>query len=288
MSYVFQKSNQERRRRLSKSLKGASSPSSTSSSSSLLLPNSIQSSLVPSHSKSRPKKSPAQPSTTTTTSTLLDNYLATNTASLPLSRSISSSSPTLDHDMMKELDDDLCNLLDNMIYQQQHQHQQPDDLSSQLPSTPPIPSKSISTHPSSSTLASSVPFHSMGSSSTSSNSSSSRQGYQGEMPTFYGQCQKLAQWHPNSPPPGQVGESVIITMTPLPKWNSPPQQNDLQTSQQQQQTTISTTKIVTCYCGPSCTCPGCLVHPTSSLFASQGLDPYAGYPIQHSLSSDED
>lgn len=300
MGYVFQKTNQERQRRLSKSLKGASSPSSTSTSSSVFMHNSIPSSLMSSHSKSRPKKQPTSlPNVTTTpaTSTLLDNYLAsTHATSLPLSRSLSSSSPTLDHDMMKELDDDLCSLLDNMIYQQQqqhhllNQHQPQDDISSQLSSTPSpslLPSSTnMTTHSLSSSSTSSIPIHSM--ESTSNSTSSSRSAYQADLPGIYGQCQKLAQWHPHGPPQGQVGESVIITMTPLPKWNSASQQNDLQTSPQQQQTAISTTKIVTCYCGPSCTCPGCLVHPTSSIFASQGLDPYAGYPVQHSVSSDED
>jgi hypothetical protein len=180
----------------------------------------------------------------------------------PLSRSVSSSSATnLDDDIMKELDDELCNLLNNMIYHQHH-----DDISSLSPSTsPPV----------------TYPTHPMSSSSSSSSSTT----INSKVPPhpLYSHCRKLAQWHPQPPPPGQVGESVIITMTPLPKWTG-------ETVNQPQQQTTSTTKIVTCYCGPSCTCPGCLVHPTRSIFASQGLDPYAGYPTArpYSFSSDED
>lgn len=180
----------------------------------------------------------------------------------PLSRSASSSSATnLDDDIMRELDDELCSLLNNMIDQQHH-----DNLASLSPATSPLVS---------------YPTHSMSSSSSSSSSTT----INSKVPPhpLYSHCRKLAQWHPQPPPPGQVGESVVITMTPLPKWTS-------ETVNQPQQQTTSTTKIVTCYCGPSCTCPGCLVHPTRSIFASQGLDPYAGYPTArpYSFSSDED
>ncbi|CDH55111.1 predicted protein [Lichtheimia corymbifera JMRC:FSU:9682] len=49
------------------------------------------------------------------------------------------------------------------------------------------------------------------------------------------------------------GESVVITITPLPKQ---------QGGGQQDHTTATTmTRVVTCYCGPSCICPDCLVHP---------------------------
>ncbi|KAI8336719.1 hypothetical protein BC941DRAFT_453080 [Chlamydoabsidia padenii] len=182
-------------------------------------------------------------------------------APVPLSRSASSTSThsTLDQDIMKELDDDLCNLLDHIIYQQQQ-----DDMASLSPSTPPPVSNTMST-----------------SSSSSTNSTNNKSQPPHRFP--YGHCRKLAQWHPQLPPPGEIGESVVITMTPLPKWTN-------ERTPQTQQQTISTTKIVTCYCGPSCLCPGCLVHPTRSIFASQGLDPYAGYPNAqpYFFSSDED
>lgn len=41
------------------------------------------------------------------------------------------------------------------------------------------------------------------------------------------------------------GESVVITITPLSSSDMP------------------VSRIVTCYCGSSCTCPGCFVHPTN-------------------------
>lgn len=53
------------------------------------------------------------------------------------------------------------------------------------------------------------------------------------------------------------GESVIITITPLAQDN----------------TSATSTRIVTCYCGQNCTCPGCLVHPGNFFL---GNDPYAG------------
>ncbi|KAI9268726.1 copper fist DNA binding domain-containing protein [Sporodiniella umbellata] len=43
--------------------------------------------------------------------------------------------------------------------------------------------------------------------------------------------------------PPNIGESAVITITPL------------------NQDSFPTTRIVTCYCGNQCTCPGCLVHP---------------------------
>ncbi|KAI9485651.1 MAG: hypothetical protein EXX96DRAFT_515105 [Benjaminiella poitrasii] len=54
------------------------------------------------------------------------------------------------------------------------------------------------------------------------------------------------------------GESVVITITPL-----------LTTGQ----SSATTTRIVTCYCGHQCSCPGCLVHPGNFLL---GNDPYVG------------
>lgn len=71
-------------------------------------------------------------------------------------------------------------------------------------------------------------------------------------------------------PKGQ-GESVIITITPL--------ANPIQTQTEQH---VTTTRIVTCYCGQQCTCPGCLVHPGNSFL---GSDPYTAPIIPSSSSS---
>lgn len=70
------------------------------------------------------------------------------------------------------------------------------------------------------------------------------------------------------------GESVVITITPLSTNNS--------TTDKQQQDYPTTTRIVTCYCGNQCTCPGCLVHPGNFFL---GNDPYAGPLIPSSNSS---
>lgn len=71
------------------------------------------------------------------------------------------------------------------------------------------------------------------------------------------------------------GESVVITITPLPKQQS---------GEQQDHTTATTmTRVVTCYCGPSCICPDCLVHPGNSFLAN--MDPYAGLMNPHQSSS---
>ncbi|KAF7730067.1 hypothetical protein EC973_003012 [Apophysomyces ossiformis] len=70
------------------------------------------------------------------------------------------------------------------------------------------------------------------------------------------------------------GESVVITITPLPK------------SGQEDPTSRMTTRIVTCYCGPTCTCPGCFVHPGNFFLGNSTLDPYAGlFSAQRACSS---
>ncbi|KAI7902685.1 uncharacterized protein BX663DRAFT_66459 [Cokeromyces recurvatus] len=65
------------------------------------------------------------------------------------------------------------------------------------------------------------------------------------------------------------GESVVITITPL-LTDPSKQQTNTTTSTT---TTTTTTRIVTCYCGQQCICPGCLVHPGNFLL---GNDPYTG------------
>ncbi|KAI7875462.1 hypothetical protein K492DRAFT_173362 [Lichtheimia hyalospora FSU 10163] len=70
------------------------------------------------------------------------------------------------------------------------------------------------------------------------------------------------------------GESVVITITPLPKQ---------QGGGQDHTTATTMTRVVTCYCGPSCICPDCLVHPGNSFLAN--MDPYAGLMNPHQSSS---
>ncbi|KAG0779723.1 hypothetical protein G6F26_009284 [Rhizopus arrhizus] len=70
------------------------------------------------------------------------------------------------------------------------------------------------------------------------------------------------------------GESVVITITPLVTHNK-------EEHQRQQEYHSTTTRIVTCYCGSSCTCPGCLVHPGNFFL---GSDPYSG-PLVNASSS---
>ncbi|CEP14212.1 hypothetical protein [Parasitella parasitica] len=72
------------------------------------------------------------------------------------------------------------------------------------------------------------------------------------------------------------GESVVITITPLSTNNSGADK------QQQQENYPTTTRIVTCYCGNQCACPGCLVHPGNFFL---GSDPYAGPLVASSNSS---
>ncbi|KAI8640467.1 hypothetical protein BD408DRAFT_419772 [Parasitella parasitica] len=72
------------------------------------------------------------------------------------------------------------------------------------------------------------------------------------------------------------GESVVITITPLSTNNNATDKRPLQENYP------TTTRIVTCYCGNQCTCPGCLVHPGNFFL---GSDPYAGPLVASSNSS---
>ncbi|KAI9251998.1 hypothetical protein EDC94DRAFT_621364 [Helicostylum pulchrum] len=84
------------------------------------------------------------------------------------------------------------------------------------------------------------------------------------------------------------GESVVITITPLTNTSSSGGSTSnnnnsmlmmLEDDQTQQKTT---TRIVTCYCGNQCTCPGCLVHPGNFFL---GTDPYSGLMMNPSSSA---
>lgn len=68
-----------------------------------------------------------------------------------------------------------------------------------------------------------------------------------------------------SPAIDTQGESVVITITPL---------STLFTSDEEQQDKMNqgnrpVTRIVTCYCGNSCICPGCFVHPNNYIQQQQ-------------------
>ncbi|OBZ90563.1 hypothetical protein A0J61_01383 [Choanephora cucurbitarum] len=79
------------------------------------------------------------------------------------------------------------------------------------------------------------------------------------------------------------GESVVITITPLASTTKTEDMiENSTTSSMQQQTYPTTTRIVTCYCGSQCACPGCLVHPGNFFL---GSDPYVGPLIPSSSAS---
>jgi hypothetical protein len=65
------------------------------------------------------------------------------------------------------------------------------------------------------------------------------------------------------------GESVCITITPMNGQSQPQPPSN---------------RIVTCRCGSSCSCTGCLVHAGSNWM----LDPYAGVPSSSCSSDEED
>ncbi|ORX58849.1 hypothetical protein DM01DRAFT_1333465 [Hesseltinella vesiculosa] len=76
-------------------------------------------------------------------------------------------------------------------------------------------------------------------------------------------------------PNGQLNmaESVIITIAPLSATTNHPMQEQMRT------------RIVTCYCGASCTCPGCLVHPGDFRVGDQYMDPFSGFPTSSACPS---
>jgi hypothetical protein len=67
-------------------------------------------------------------------------------------------------------------------------------------------------------------------------------------------CGSLTPHH-CGPPVDPQGQSVVITITPLFEDVKP-----------------MTTKIVTCYCGSACQCPGCFVHQHESSSSSYSSD----------------
>ncbi|KAG2232008.1 hypothetical protein INT48_004818 [Thamnidium elegans] len=67
-----------------------------------------------------------------------------------------------------------------------------------------------------------------------------------------------------SPAIDTQGESVVITITPLSTLFTSDEERLYKNSQGK-----PVTRIVTCYCGNSCICPGCLVHPNNYLLQQQ-------------------
>ncbi|KAG1457178.1 hypothetical protein G6F56_006668 [Rhizopus delemar] len=80
--------------------------------------------------------------------------------------------------------------------------------------------------------------------------------------------QACGSFNSNCCHPVTEGESVVITITPLAYTKDQP----------------TTTRIVTCYCGSLCNCPGCLVHPSSFL----SNDPLLNSSASSSYASDEE
>ncbi|GAA5804677.1 hypothetical protein HPULCUR_010180 [Helicostylum pulchrum] len=67
-----------------------------------------------------------------------------------------------------------------------------------------------------------------------------------------------------SPAIDTQGESVVITITPLSTLFTSDEERLYKNSQGK-----PVTRIVTCYCGNSCVCPGCFVHPNNYILQQQ-------------------
>ncbi|KAF7728374.1 hypothetical protein EC973_006182 [Apophysomyces ossiformis] len=92
---------------------------------------------------------------------------------------------------------------------------------------------------------------------------------------FCGSCAPT----PTCQPTVGQGESVVVTITPLKRAEA-----DSPTAHQPM-----ATRIVTCYCGSSCTCPGCLVHPGNQFLLGNAnndmFDPYTSLFQSYSTAS---
>ncbi|KAI8874673.1 hypothetical protein K501DRAFT_281099 [Backusella circina FSU 941] len=76
------------------------------------------------------------------------------------------------------------------------------------------------------------------------------------------------------PPIDTQGQSVVITITPL-------LCKDVKSQPM-------TTKIVTCYCGSACHCPGCFVHPDNNQLLYPSFHPSTASSTSSSYSSDDE
>ncbi|KAG0185919.1 hypothetical protein DFQ28_008564 [Apophysomyces sp. BC1034] len=118
------------------------------------------------------------------------------------------------------------------------------------------------------------PIHNMPSLSLPPSTSSSTSTSSTILPPRASYCGSFAPQLSCRPTGTDQGESVVITITPLSK------------SGQNESANRMTTRIVTCYCGPTCTCPGCFVHPGNFFLGNGSLDPYAGlFSAQRASSS---
>lgn len=74
-------------------------------------------------------------------------------------------------------------------------------------------------------------------------------------------------FHSNcSPAMDTQGESVVITITPLSSIFASDKEQE---KQEKNHPKKPVTRIVTCYCGSSCICPGCFVHPNNYLIQQE-------------------
>ncbi|GAA5809356.1 hypothetical protein MFLAVUS_002764 [Mucor flavus] len=186
----------------------------------------------------------------------------------------SSSSSNNNHGFIGDLAnaDELTAILNNVL-----QKEDDDDVS--LPS---VSSSSYSTH---------LPVTCSSSSTTTTTTATNTKAMSAPViPTLSSTSSHCGSFVPRSKcckPMGALGgESVVITITPLTNTSSGTSNNNnnsmlmmLEDDQTQQKTT---TRIVTCYCGNQCTCPGCLVHPGNFFL---GTDPYSGLMMNPSSSA---
>lgn len=96
-------------------------------------------------------------------------------------------------------------------------------------------------------------------------------------------CGSLAPHSGCAPAIDSQGESVVITITPI----STPM-NQEQVKQQPEVNSKPLTRVVTCYCGYSCICPGCFVHPNNYLQYCNVQQPFVQLSSNSSSYSSDD
>lgn len=179
--------------------------------------------------------------------------------------------------------DELTAILNNVLQKEE------DDLS--LPSSSsyagsivdPNQSPTTAALPSNTALAGSNPLTPTTTAVAASKRKSSGSSSHPLSPMNRSQCGSFVPRSKCCKPAGAVGgESVVITITPL--TNTTNDEKSMMTMMLEDDHTQqkTTTRIVTCYCGSQCTCPGCLVHPGNFFL---GSDPYAGLMMNPSSSA---
>ncbi|CAO3607860.1 unnamed protein product [Mucor hiemalis] len=108
-------------------------------------------------------------------------------------------------------------------------------------------------------MARSTTSNSFSSSSSSHQALTSGGGF-GIPQTQHTVCGSFAPHSNCAPAIDSQGESVVITITPISTLL-----NQEQLKQQMEVNNKPFTRVVTCYCGYSCICPGCFVHPNNYL-----------------------